>query len=626
MRHSTLVCLLFFAQNLLQAQSPSGLYLFKNFEKAYANGTRNADGMPGKNYWQNRSKYQIQVSLDPKKRLVEGAETVVYSNNSPDSLKMLRVKLQHDLYRKGAAHARDIAAKDVTDEGVHLKSLKINGLAVAEKSQERDGCFLDIKLDKALAGKSSLTLEVEWSFPMPTDADATRECVCDATSFFIPYFYPEIAVYDDLHGWADLPYNGLQEFYHDFSDYDVTVTVPAAYAVWATGEWQNPSDILTPGILDKWNRAHRSSDVISIFSEKDLKAGGIFKKGKKLAYHFLAKDVPDFTFAASDHYNWDATSVVADPKTGRRCFVSAAYKTEAEDFQQVAKIAAEGIHSMATYLPGYPFPYPCMTIFNGNDGMEYPMMVNDATAGPEFVWNLTVHEVAHTYMPFMMGINEQYYGWMDEGWANFFEEHICDSLRHQMPHGGRGGYGWSAGSDFDVPPMVPTRFLSGRAFGIQSYSRPQAAYDGLLELLGFQEFRKCLHAYMDTWKGKHPGPYDFFNTFSRVSGQNLDWYWKPWFFEYGHPDLGIKTVDNDAPELRPVVVVERAGTLPVPINLEVKYEDGGIEKFSRSAEVWKTGETTVRIVCPPGKKVVSAKIGGPGVPDGRSENNRWSIH
>ena len=256
---------------------------------------------------------------------------------------------------------------------------------------------------------------------MPSAENATRECVCDPSTFFIPYFYPEIAVYDDLHGWASTPYNGLQEFYHDFSDYDVTITLPKGYQAWATGEWQNAADILQPTFLERWERAHKATEVVSIFSEAELLTGKVFKKASKNVFQFKATQVPDFTFAASAHYNWDATSVIVDEKTERRTFVSATYDTKSNEYKRVARIAADGIQLMSTWLHGYPFPYPCLTVFDGNDGMEYPMMINDASVSEAYVTSLTVHEAAHTYFPFMVGINEQDYAWMDEGWANFFD-------------------------------------------------------------------------------------------------------------------------------------------------------------------------------------------------------------
>ncbi len=593
----------------------------RNFEKSYDAGLRNWDGQPGAKYWQNRSDYKIQVALNPKKTELEGTEEVDYFNNSPDSLKMIRIKLLHDLYRKGGQRADDIDPKDITD-GVKIKQIMINGISVDKSAQNRHDTYLDIKLKATLAPHSTLRLSVNWVFTMPAAANATRECVCDASTFFIPYFYPEIAVYDDLHGWASAPYNGLQEFYHDFSNYDVTITLPKGYQAWATGEWQNPTDILQPQILGRWQRAHSSLDVLSIFSSAELKSGVVFKKARKNVFHFIATEVPDFAFAASAHYNWDATSIVADEKTGRRTFVSAAYNSESKDFKRVARIAADGLRLFSNWLPGYPFPYPSLTVFNGNDGMEYPMMVNDASESEDNVINLTIHESAHTYFPFMMGINEQYYAWMDEGWANFFEHFVGDSLVNKQTGIG----GWGFGNDWEVPPMVPSRALDSHSYGFAAYSRPQLAYTQVLDLLGYEKFHQCLTVYMDRWKGKHPGPYDFFNTFNDVSGQNLDWFWKPWFFEFGYPDLKVTAAKLDEMSGGPqyVVYVERKGAIPVPVQLEVEFTDGSKQRIKKTVDVWKNmDQRTIKIDLEKGKTPKTVVLGGKTIPDSKPKDNVW---
>jgi hypothetical protein len=604
--------------NLVFGQS--NLYLLKNLQKTYEKGTRSMDGMPGHSYWQNRAEYTIQVALNPKKKLVSGSEQITYYNNSPDTLEIIRFKLAHDMYKKGGLRNSDVPAFDIT-YGVNMGEIKVNNTIISAAKIKRHDTFLDIELSTPLPPKSSITCSLAWSYTMPLAKDATRECVCDATgtSFFISYFYPQIAVYDDLHGWARAPYNGLQEFYNDFSNYDVTITLPKGYMAYATGELQNAADILMPDVLKKWNQAHKAEDVIPIFSTSDLKAGTVFKKAKKNIFHFIAKDVSDFTFAASNHYNWDATSVQVDDKTGRRTFVSAVYNSTSEDFVRVARIAADGIRLMSTWLPGYPFPYPCETVFNGNDGMEYPMMVNDMSVSEDQVHGLTVHEVAHTYFPFMMGINEQYYGWMDEGWANFFDDHLVDSLKHEV--GTANWYGYGAGSDTDVPLMVPSINTSSSSLGLHSYARPQMAYTALLDQLGYDVFHQCMTTYMDNWKSKHPMPYDFFNTFNTISGQDLNWFWKPWFFEIGDPDLAIQSVKKDETEPRFNVVIEKKGNFPVPIILLIEYSDGDRERFHYKPDVWKNGEKTIKIPCGKGKIIKKATLGDSKTPDSNGKDN-----
>ena len=604
----------------LNAQTPSTLFVPRNYKKPYDNGTRSWDGKPGKNYWQNKAQYVISVSITPKTRLLSGDETVTYINNSPDTLKMIRIKLQHDRYRRGAQRAFDVTASDV-DEGVSIESLVWNGRTLSSANYSRNSTFLDIPLkDNPLPPGSTAKMSVKWSYTLPLGEDAARECVCDSTTFFVPYWYPQIAVYDDLSGWASHPYTGTQEFYHDFSDYDVSITMPQGFQVWATGEWQNAADILTPAILERWKKAHTSEVVSSIFSEKELATGGVFKNKGANTFRFKATDVPDFAFATSDHNNWDATSVVVDDKTGRRTFVSAVYNTASKDYPQVARIAADGIRLMSTWLPGYPFPYPVMTVFNGNDGMEFPMMCNDVSVAPESPMTLTVHEVSHTYFPFMMGINEQDYAWMDEGWAAFFDFMLSDSLSgHTL--GRVRPYSPIAGTDNDVPPMVKSRNL-GTAYRNASYQRPQNAYFTLMDLLGYETFHKCMTTYMDRWKGKHPQPFDFFQTWNEVSGQNLDWFWKAWFFDWGYPDLAIKSV-VDGSDGSQEIVIQQKGNIPVPVYVTIYFTDGTKAVVHHSPAVWKASSGEFKILSQSGRKVKSVELGDRTIPDANPVDNKW---
>jgi aminopeptidase N len=253
--------------------------------------------------------------------------------------------------------------------------------------------------------------------------------------------------------------------------------------------------------------------------------------------------------------------------------------------------------------------------------MEYPMMCNDVSTAPNSPMGLTLHEVSHTYFPFMMGINEQDYAWMDEGWAAFFDFMLTDSLSHHTLGGVR-DYSSIAGTDNDVPPMVKSRNLS-TAYRNASYQRPQNAYFTLFDLLGYEKFHECMLVYMTRWKGKHPAPFDFFQTWNNVSGQNLDWLWRPWFFEWGYPDLQVQGIIRDEASNAAAVLIARNGSLPVPIHLEVTYEDGSMQTFHHSAAVWKDGKQSFKIRCAQGKKVKKAKLGLRTIPDAIPQDNIW---
>lgn len=616
------VCLYLNAQ-VLPAQNTVDLYRPRNIQRAYKNETRSENGAPGLHYWQNKAEYLIKVQLDLKKRLVHGDAQIKYLNNSPDSLKIIRLKLAHDLWRKNGQRAYDLFEEDM-GEGVRINGVLVDGVRQAPGQLNRANSFLTIPLDKALPAGKSIQLNVNWSYTAPSGKDVPRECVCDSSSWFVAYWYPQIAVYDDLHGWADAPYTGLQEMYNDFSDYEVHIQTPGNVMVWATGTLENAEDLFMPEYLKRYQKALNSKEVVHIFSPDDYQENREFFRPNAIhTFIYKAQNVPDFAFGLSDHYLWDATSALVDSTTGRQALVGAAYNPQSKDYYEVCSIAAKGLSLMSTYLPGYPYPYPRMTIFNGDDGMEFPMMCNDGSTFPNSPLTLTVHESSHTYFPFMMGINEQYYAWMDEGWAAFFDVMVSDSLAGKEV-GRQRNYWDFAGTENDMPPMVPSRHLSNPAYRVASYNRPQAAYFNLYQMLGYKRFHHCMRTYMDRWKGKHPQPFDFFNTWNDAAGENLNWFWKPWFFDWGFPDLAVLGMQNNGGR-KPQLLIENTGTMPMTVHVEVTYADGSTEIIRKSADVWKNGAKKIMLPTAGGKIVQKASLGARLIADTDPENNVWKF-
>lgn len=613
-RSAIIVCFLLALSGALSAQ---GLFLPRNLQTAYDKQTRSHDGRPGPKYWQNRAEYRIDVAIDVPKKVVNGKVNIRYFNNSPDTLKMLRLKLAHDLWRKNSQRAYELAAADIT-EGVEVRNVQVGATPLPPEKIRQANTFLDLTPDQPLPPGRSVDLSLEWSHIAPSaKGTVPRECVCDSTTWFAAYWYPQVAVYDDLHGWADAPYNGLQEMYNDFSDYEVRITVPGNTMVWATGVWENSAEMLHPEFEQRYQKALSSTEVIKIFSPEDYAAKKtFFQAAETHTFLYRAQGVPDFAFGFSDHYLWDATTVTVDPATGRKALAAAAYDPNSKDYYDVCRITAEALKLFSTWLPGYPYPYPRMTVFNGDDGMEFPMMCNDASTYPRSPIGLTVHESAHTYFPFMMGINEQYYAWMDEGWAAFFDVIVTDSIAGKK-QGRLRNYPEVAGTDMDMPPMVPSRNL-GQAYRVAAYNRPQAAYFTLYQMLGYERFHRCMVEYMNRWKGKHPQPFDFFNTWNAAAGENLDWFWKPWFFDWGYPDLAVAGVDKKG------VIIENRGTMPMTVAGEMEYTDGTTEKFHRTAEVWKSGNKSISIPLKKGKTLKNVTLGDPLVADAVKENNEWA--
>ncbi len=582
-----------------------------NFKNAYDAGTRSMDGTPGPLYWQNRADYRIDVSLDPESRTVSGSETIRYFNNSPASLEYLVVQLLPDLYRKGGARDFDIDFNDAS-EGVLVEKMTLNGVEVVKNNKGRlmtpKATGMYIYLPDPLKPGDDLTVEVNWSYRL-NEKSHYREGVVSKSAFFVAYFYPRIAVFDDIDGWNNWDYSGTAEFYNDFGNYEVTVEVPGDYIVRATGIWQNPGEILREAYLARYNRAATSDETVKIISKKDLPLKNIMKTEERHSWKFLAEHVTDFAFGAAGGYLWDATSLVVDSVSGRRIMVDAVYSPQSADFYHVADIAREGIKRMSYDFPAIPFPYPKITVFNGLSEMEYPMMVNDISL-PDLTETikLTVHEIFHTYFPFYTGLNETKYAWMDEGLTSYGESLIAskmDTTRYA-------GYYFLddfedfIGYDYDVPLFVCSEYLRKPVYYANSYPKAAAFFGILHGYLGNDEFLKALQEFTNRWKGKNPTPYDFIFTFEDVTGQDLSWLIRPWLFEFGYVDLALGGITKNGEHQ--VLTIEKSGLYPAPFMAEITYADGLVERYQQDAGIWKEGNSTYQLKLPQDSQIKSVKL------------------
>jgi hypothetical protein len=606
------------------------LYMPLDIQQLYKNGTRSIDGNPGPKYWQNSSDYKISVKIHPESGIVEGSEQIIYYNQSPDSLSNIVIRIYQDLFRRGYARDNPVDPEDLHD-GVKITLLIINGEVFntdfTEKNAQRTGTNLIIKPRQKIYSGSKTNISVNWSFKIPAKTKI-RMGQYDSTSYLVAYWYPQISVYDDVDGWDRYNYTGIQEFYNDFNNYNVEISAPENFIVWATGVLQNPSEVLNKKYLNRYLNAQQSDSIVHIIEQSDLDTGNITKSGGWLTWRFKAENVPDFVFSTSDHYLWDMSGLVVDDKTWRRVVIGAAYNPESSDFFEVARIARKAIDYYSRKLPGVPFPYPEMTVFNGAGGMEFPMMVNDgSTESMPSTISLTSHEIAHTYFPFYMGINEKKYAWMDEGWAVMLPFDFVSSMTNKLDRRAvvTTQYNFIAGKELDIPEIVPSIVYGSNTYRPSyrgaSYTRSSMAYNQLRQLLGDELFKKALHGYMERWHGKHPIPYDFFFSFDDITGDNLSWFWKPWLFEQGYPDLSIAGINkfNSSAE----VVIESLGNIPVPVYLKTIYNDNSENVIQKSARIWSDGKKEIKIELKNAKNIVRLELGSPYIPDTDLKNNTW---
>jgi hypothetical protein len=603
----------------IQAGAQVTLTLPRNLPAAYEKGTRSNSGEPGSRYWQNTGTYNIDVHFNPETRVLTGKVDIDYVNNSPNTLNQVLFKLYPNIYKKGSMRMMPVRPADITD-GVHISSFQVNNAAVDSNRLRIDGTNMWVPVSGLVPG-GTMHFSIQYAYTL-NKTSHIRTGEIEPGADFIAYFFPRIAVYDDIDGWNTEPYLGPQEFYNDFGNFNASITVPGNYVVWATGELANCNEVLNDTYCQRLRTAEQQDGVVNIIDSTDLQQKNITKPNAFNTWKFSANQVTDFAFAVSDHYMWKATSVEVDAATKRRTRVDAVFNPKHKDYYDVVDFNKKTVWAMSHVFPHWPFPYSHETVFDGLDQMEYPMMVNDnpLESRAETI-ELVDHEVFHTMFPFYMGINETKYAWMDEGWATIGEWLITAIIDTSLKDDyGVHGYERVAGTEADAPVIMLSTQMSGTTYFVNSYPKPGLGYLYVKDMLGDTLFTRALHYYIQQWQGKHPIPYDFFNCMNTGSGKNLNWFWKRWFIDGGVPDLALKVKKQSAAYR---IDVDCKGNKPVPIDVTLTFDDGSTENIHRSIAVWEKANSISFSI--PNKKVLkSVLLGSLYVPDVNKKDNLWN--
>ena len=605
---------------LMQTGFAQELYMPRNIKEAYEKGTRSMDGKPGKNYWQNHGKYTMDITVDAKTKLVSGTETIVYENNSDKSLDNLVIRFVNNLHKPTSPRGGEVS-DDFLSSGLTITSLKVDNEVYKEDARNW-GTVGNVKLKKAIAPRSKVTITIDWNYPLSKESG--REGQIDETTFFAAYSYPRVSVFDDYNGWDRIPHTDRQEFYNDFNDYTFSVKAPKNYVVYATGDFLNPDEVLQPEFAARLKKSYVTDEILHIANEQEMKNGIVTKQNDWNIWKFEANNITDVCFGLSDHYLWDASSVLVDKKTNRRASVQAAYNITGTDFVNSVKNNQFALDWFSNNWPGIPYPYSKMTAFQGFADMEYPMMCNDSHMGDPLLAQLVQdHEVAHTYFPFFMGINETRYAFMDEGWATTFE-YLIKIAEHGKEEADKFYKGFRVkkyitdlSTEEDQPIISMSTQVSGAGYGNNSYGKASLSYLALKDLLGDDLFKKSLHHYMDTWNGKHPIPWDYFYSMNTGSGKNLNWFFNNWFFTNNYIDISIKEVSKN------VVTITNSGGFAIPFDVNVIYEDNTAETFHQTPAVWEKNQKTARITINTKKQIKKVTLDGGIFMDATPINNSW---
>ncbi len=593
-----------------------------NIKSAYEYGSRDYSGKPGDKYFQNHSSYSIKAEFNPDKGLLKGSERIWYTNNSIDSLNYIVIRLYHDILRQGNSRAEEVPAEELT-KGVTINSLVIDNVEYIDNPDiflNRKGTNLIVTLPINLLPSDSLSVSIKWQTQLP-HIHVHRFGYYRNSNWFVAYWYPQIAVYDDIDGWDFLSYTGTTEFYNDFADFDVEITVPGKHLLWATGDFLNPGQIFSKQVMKRYSESRAQEELVHVVGQKDWEMGSIFLNSHRNKFHFNAHNITDFAFAVSDNYIWDAQSSIIDTTAGAMITVNAVYPVDADNFEEIASFGAKSVKDFYVNSLKIAYPFRQVTVFNGDGGMEFPMMVNERADGKAENDFVTMHEIFHGYFPFMTGLNEKKYAWMDEGLTTYLPiitEEALGGHYFTVPKINN-IYSMLAGEDVEAPLMFPSHLLNGFPYQHQAYFRSSAALYILEDYLGREKFREAIRVFVNRWKGKHPTGYDFIFSLEDTAGESLYWLIKPWFFDKGWADLELTSTSLESGQL--VVDITNVGGLPVPVYVTVEKKDGTLVNKKFASDIWKENPKAARVVLADIEDFKKVTIGNPNIPDKDSSNN-----
>ena len=558
--------------------------LTNTIRRAFAAGTRDSTGRPGRHYWQLWMNYTIQARLDPKSGTITGHEVAVLHNTSDSAMRSIQLRLDQNIFAPNVP--RDEPVPEITD-GMKVSRLTVNGDSAdlnpppfrgyrgGPAPQVRlaaygiDQTAARITLPKPIAARDSARLEIDWSFRVPV-AQVGRGMRMGrwADSLYqVAQWYPRVAVFDDLRegGWDDEPYLGASEFYNNFGRFDVTLDVPAGWVVGATGVLQNPDAVLTPAARERLSHALDSDSIRSIVGPDERGPGRSTAGGDRLQWHFVADTAGDFAWATSNQYVWDATR--ATIPGGGLVPVNILYLPgHAQAYAQAGPIVR---HALEFYSRLWmPYAFPQLTIVDGPDGgMEYPMFIMSGVGAAD-------HETGHEWWPMMVGVNETWYGFMDEGFNQYMN--ILSGLDRRGQPANLDGpgqlYGQISGDEREAPLMWDANY-GGPMYSFQAYVKAPMMLSMLGGVVGDTAVWRAMSQYAKAWRFKHPSPWDYAFFMSNALQRDLGWFWYYWLFTTEAVDGSIQQVT--AARSRTTVTVREDGQMPSPVVLKVRFAPQG---------------------------------------------------
>jgi len=541
-----------------------------------------AQNNPNPGYWQQHADYKMEVTMDVKTYQYKGKQTLVYTNNSPDTLRRVYYHLFNNAFQPGSAmDARLKTIKDpdgrmvtkvkVGDKEVkesrisalkpnEIGYLKINnfkqdGLAATNKVV---GTILEVTLAKPLLPKASTTFTLDFDGQVPVQIRRSGRNNKEGVELSMAQWYPKLAEYD-FEGWHADPYIG-REFHGVWGNFDVKITIDKNYILGGSGYLQNGNQI-------GYNYQDAGVNVT------------IPKKQKTLTWHFVAPNVHDFTWAADKNYLHDKL------QTEDGVTLHFLYKNNPKILENWKNLQPKTAQLLKVFNETVgKYPYKQYSVIQGGDGgMEYAMCTLILGEGSfDGLLGVTAHEMAHSWFQHVLATNEAKHSWMDEGFTTWLENHALNEIadkKVENPHkDSYAGYLSLVKSGKEQPQGTHAdRYDENRPYSIQAYSKGNIFLSQLEYLIGRENLLKTLKRYYHDFKFTHPTPNDVKKTAERVTGANLDWYLTEWTQTTNTIDYGIKAVEENGTNTK--LTLERIGRMPMPLEILVVYSDDTAETF-----------------------------------------------
>ena len=637
----TTIFLLLTAFLPLQSQAQEGLDnnqpLFDEFMDRTGNSYRAASGVPGPDYWQNKTDYEIEATLDDENHTLTGKITITYTNNSPHELDFIWIHLNQNRFTEDS---RGTLTSPIggfrydgdTDGGYTISNLEAKVRRSTSNRYLIDDTRMQVFFDQPLqanGNKATVSMNFQYKIPVEGMDRMGRLEVQDGTIYAMAQWIPQAAVFDDVEGWNVEPYLGAGEFYYGYGDYDYKITVPWDHFVLGSGELQNPREVLSAKLRERMAKAEESDATVFIVGPDEVNDPSIRAKQEgTLTWHFKMENTRDVAFGSSSAFIWDAAKI--NLPSGKTITAQSAYPAESAGQQAWGRSTEYSKASVEHYSEmWYEYPYAtALNIASHVGGMEYPGLnfCSWESAGAS-LWGVTDHEFGHNWFPMIVGSNERRYAWMDEGFNTFINHYSTLAFNEgEYPSRLNRARGMTSWFNSDTREGIDTYpdATNLRNLGMTAYYKPAIGLLLLREyILGEERFDNAFKSYIRAWAYKHPQPADFFNHMENVAGENLSWFWKGWFYGTGNIDLAIDGVQSY--QGNTIVALSNKGEIPMPVVFEVTYEDDSKEIVKLPVEIWLKGNTWNHMINS-SKEVKSVELDPEKLlPDVNFSNDAWPM-